>query len=163
MAKRRRKRRKKVAAPKSKLPRQDGILHAIRCSNDVEWLREVAAVSRERYSKACELKQERETAAKWNYIRTYCKRGTWVVLTKPWELVNKFPTLLQVTRHLVTAQRLDFVAPNSNVRWQLSAAEAVKYGLVALSSLDDAAREPFESQLFEAGLEQIGKYFDGVS
>ncbi len=161
MAKRRRKRRKLKSIPaKSKLPRQESILHAIKCSNDLEWLKEVAAVSRDRYNVACELKRTREQDEKWAYIRTYCKKGTWIVLTTPVS-GNKSPELLQVLRHNLIRKSITCRSTINRVQWELNLDLIIANGIKALSSLDDAAREPYEAILFESGLEEIGSKLDG--
>lgn len=163
MAKRRRKRRKLKPVPaKSKLPRQDSILHAIKCSNDVEWLKEVALVSRDRYNKARELKRTREQDEKWAYIRAYCKKGTWIVLSTPLDS-NKVPNLVQVISHHTATKRITCRSTLNKVNWVFSLEDIIANGVVALSSLDETAREPYETQLFEAGLEEVGQHFNGTA
>lgn len=163
MAKRRRKRRKLKPIPaKSKLPRQDSILHAIKCSNDLEWLKEVAATSRDRYNKACELKRTREEDEKWAYIRTYCKKGTWIVLSTP-APGNKAPELLQIVKHGLVKRDITCRSTLNRVQWTLSLDLIIANGVIALSALNDDASEPYETQLFEAGLEQVGQHFDGTA
>ncbi len=164
MAKRKR-RRKVVEKPKTRVNRQASILHAIKCSNDLEWLRQVALVSNARLIAVTNQQQQDAEDTVWNDIKK-SKVGAIVVNTrnfKPGTDGFILPGNLFRIAHIRKIKKqvnISFVgSKNTRTIHGILLRTLVTGGIVSLAAAPADVRERAEQKLFELNLNEIGNVY----
>lgn len=165
MAKRRR-RRKVVPPTKTRVNRQASILHAIKCSNDAEWLRQVASVATAReITVQNNLRAENEELT-WEDIKTNCKAPNSPVVCTRKLTAGGYGAhagsvfLVQGIRKIKKQVQLQ-LADNTLTWANVPLRKLSEAGIVSLAAAPADVREQAEAKLFELGLNEIdGAYGD---
>lgn len=168
--KRRRKRVKKAASAKasthhlSNLKRHEAILHAIRCSNDLDWVDEVRRVAGERYNTIAANRTQKALDDKWSEIKNTWTKGTYIVRTTKRHdritngLLYRVQGIRKIKKSVVIVCCDKHAAAGSQ---EFEVAWFVNCEVIAADSLTcPQQKSQIENRIFELSMTEIGSAFE---
>jgi hypothetical protein len=150
----------------SNLKRHEAILHAIRCSNDLEWVDEVRRVAGERYNTVANNRTQKALDDKWSEVKNTWAVGSYVVrTTKRYEAnSDRGGQLYRVQQVRKIKKAVVLCRAYSNAKYNVFEVEMewlVNEVVFAVDQLQDTQLKAIlENRIFELSMTEIGSAFE---